>query len=788
MLLEAFHLLKNRIGQGQSESSAHESFSTNISKAFRTWRLILNSDGSIHGIDPMGDADAAGYWSLVKGTSAKEKRFPALRPKTPLVLLDVNDTRWDELEKVSEKNKDEAKALLLGILGESSRSPLDLTDGWNLKAAPILDWQVKEDTESLAHLKNCVTAFARFCGRHEKLNWEYPKGAPIKNQNSKNELESIKTASGDAIAARLIEFFVGLTERAANIDQIKAISASLLGVRKNEAGKLAIKINAQFCVDLYSPNELGKTIYTPRMAKMVLSCLGTTTTDDGVLGVCAISGHVGPLLKSKLPLWKGSPIFDSPPYAKFSAAPCNQRYGKFELDGFDISADLARQLVGGLNAQTGADKEGKTWVKLHNGKFKKQAGKKPLPLSDLMLAYPSFEVEHLVTVDVFVQPKFDESPEAKDQAKMFVDCAERLLRGLKENPSVGAVEPDYMHVMLVQKLNQGQVQLSYSAAPTVKDFIAAVEAWSRSGDNLPANLQIPLPSKKSATGFRRRTPRLLFPEEISRLLTQHWTRNGSECTTIQGPSVGMVLDLFLRKQGVWEAAATRLLELALIRCDALLVGAGHILHRDGPASIVNWTKFVTKAQSGKVKRQPDYALAQTLSLLGSLLYTMNSTVQTYKNESAYLVGKLLAMMDELHRCYCVAERKGDIPNSLIGNSLLGRASDSPAMALAELCERGRIYMGWAKTAAVREGADDGHQIAVASARKLLRLAQPIAEQLHASDDLGAELSPIRKAHLFLGYLSPTLGKDDGKGIVTGGNPLATPVSANIEDIPTKETK
>ena len=97
-------------------------------------------------------------------------------------------------------------------------------------------------------------------------------------------------------------------------------------------------------------------------------------------------------------------------------------------------------------------------------------------------------------------------------------------------------------------------------------------------------------------------------------------------------------------------------------------------------------------------------------------------------------------------------------------------------------------MGWAKTAAVREGADDGHQIAVASARKLLRLAQPIAEQLHASDDLGAELSPIRKAHLFLGYLSPTLGKDDGKGIVTGGNPLATPVSANIEDIPTKETK
>lgn len=788
MLLEAYHLLKNRIGRGQSDGSAHESFSTNISKAFRTWRLILNSDGSIHGIEPMGDADAAGYWSLVKGTSAKEKRFPALRPKTPLVLLDVEDERWDELEKASEKTRDAAKALLLRILCESSKGSLDLTDGWNLKAAPILGWRVNEDTESLAYLKNCVTAFARFCGRDEKLNWKYATNASIENHESQHEIAKIQPTHGDAIAARLIAFFVGLTERAGNIDQIKTIAASLLGVRKKEAGKLAIKINTQFCVDLHSPDELGKTIYTLRMARMVLGCLGTTTTADGVPGVCSISGHVGPLLKSKLPLWKGAPIFDSPPYAKFKAAPCNQRYGKFELDGFDISADLARQLVGGLNAQTVADKEWKTWVKLRNGKFKRQTGKKPMPLSDLMLAYPSFDVEDLVTVDVFVQPRLDDSPGAKDQAKVFVDCAERLLVGLKEKSSGSSVEPDYMHIMLVQKLNQGQVQLSYSAAPTVKDFIAAVEAWSRSGDNLPKNLQIPLPSKKSAAGFRRRAPRLLFPEEISRLLTQQWTRDGSESTTIQGPSVGMVLDLFLRKQGVWEAAAMRLLELTLIRSDALLVGSGHILHRDGPASIVNWTKFVVKAQSGKVKKQPDYALAQTLSLLGSLLYTMNSTVQTYTNESAFLVGKLLAMMDELHRCYCVAERKGDIPNSLIGNSLLGRAADSPAMALAELCERGRIYMGWAKTASVRDGADDGHQIAVNSARKLLRLAQPIAEQLHASDDLAAELSPIRKAHLFLGYLSPTLVKDEGKSTLTGNDPLTIPLATKIEDAPTKEIK
>lgn len=485
-----------------------------------------------------------------------------------------------------------------------------------------------------------------------------------------------------------------------------------------------------------------------------------------------------------------SPLFQTPPYSKFNAAPCNQRYGKFDLDALDISADLARQLVGALGPKgmTAPNLERKNWVKLRNGKFKRQPGKKPMPLSDLMLAYPSFDVEDLVTVDVFVQPRFDDDPAAEDQAKEFADCAERLLRGLKEKSSTESSEPGYMHVTLVQKLNKGQVQLSYSAAPTVKDFIAAVEAWSRAGDNLPKNLQIPLPSKTSATGFRRRTPRLLFPEEINRLLTQQWTRDGSEFTTIQGPSVGMVLDLFLRKQGVWEAAAMRLLELTLTRSDALLVGASHILHRDGPASIVNWTKFVAKAQSGKVKRHPDYALAQTLSLLGSLLYTMNSTVQNYTNESAYLVGKLLAMMDELHRCYCVVERKRDIPNALIGNSLLGRAADSPAMALAELCERGRLYMGWAKTVALRGGLEKDQQDAVIDARELLRLAQPIAERLHASADLATELTILRKAHLFLGYLSPSFGQDESKGTATDGSPIAIPATAMIEDASTKENK
>jgi len=775
MLLEAYQLLKNRIGQGHDENQSHEHFSSNISKAYDTWRLILNSDGSIYKIEPMEEKESPGFWSLIEGTSAKAKRFPALRQKSPLLRLDENATEWEILKRVTDNNLTETKNLLIELAANLPKNPQDFHDAWTYKAAPIIEWEADANDDLLPFLKQCVTAFGRFSGLNEKLGWEYEAKAKRNSREWKKELEQNRHNHAETVANSLVSAFVVLLQSATQKDQIKAIAASLLGTRKEKQGKPVIEVATQLCIDLHLPEALGSTLYTPRMAKMVLTCLGAGSA-EGLPGVCSISGVEGALLKTKLPDWD-SPLFKTPPYSKFSAAPCNQRYGKFGLDGFDISAQLARSLVGALQGMTAPDLEWKTWVKLHNGKFKKQSGKKPMPLKDLMLAYPSFDIDELVTVDVFTHGRGEDTDEMADRAAQFVDCAERLCHTLKERLKVVSGETEYMRIMLVRAVSSGQVQLSYAVAPTIKDFVSALEAWTLSGSNLPTKLCVPLPYKKSVTDFRWRTPRLLFPEQISQLLTQQWTRDGSERTYIQGPPVGMVLDLFLRKRGVWEESALRLLEMTLDRGEALLIGAGHVLHRedhgaDDPWKL--WKSFIAKAQSGKDKRYPDYALAQTISLIGSLLYAMNSNVEDYINESAYLVGKLLAMMDELHRCYCVVVRDGDIPNALIGNGLLGRAAESPALALEELAERSRIYIGWAKSVG---GADEKKKIAVHSARKILRLAQPLAERLHTDQLLEKELSAIGKAHLFLGYLSPVLGSD-GKGSATGDGP----VEAEVDNI------
>jgi hypothetical protein len=794
MLLEAYQLLRNRIGQGHLENQSHEHFSTNISKRHGTWRLILNHDGSIYKIEPMSEEESPGFWSLVEGTSAMAKRFPALRIKSPLLKLGANAKEWDVLKRLSDNNLSDTRKRLLDLgsklAAEKSINPQDFHDAWEFKAAPILNWNMDANDDLLPLLKQCVTAFGRFCGRDEKHGWEFEANARRNSREWKKEQEQSRRRHAEDITNNLVSAFLRLLQNATQKDQVKAVAAVLFGIRRVKQGQAIVEVATQLCIDLHSPEALGSTLYTSRMARMVLAYLGTGSSEE-LHGKCAISGKEGALLKSKLPDWD-SPLFKTPPYSKFSAAPCNERYGKFGLDGFDVSSHLARSLVGALQGMTAQNLEGKTWAKLRNGKFKRQSGGKPIPQSDLFLAYPSFDIGDLVTVDVFVPRRDKKADEVTDRATHFVDCAERLCRTLKERTLAGSVETEYMRVMLVRAVSQGQIQLAYAASPTINDFVAAMENWGSSGKNLPPTLRLPLPYKKSDSDFRWRTPRLLFPEQICQLLSQQWTRDGSERTLIQGPPVGMVLDVFLRKQGVFKESAMRLLEMTLDRNEALLVGAGNVLHR-GPHTSSEpwklWKSFIGKAQSGKDKRFPDYALAQTISLIGSLLYAMNSTVNNFTNESAYLVGKLLAMMDELHKCYCVVVRDGDLPNSLIGNGLLRRAGDSPALAFSDLLDRSPIYLGWAKTATVTEKMSEQKKIAVHSARKVLRLAQPLVDQLRFAELLEVELSTIGKAHLFLGYLSPALGAVEAAETTSDDdNALSNANVSNGSPSQEKETK
>lgn len=123
-------------------------------------------------------------------------------------------------------------------------------------------------------------------------------------------------------------------------------------------------------------------------------------------------------------------------------------------------------------------------------------------------------------------------------------------------------------------------------------------------------------------------------------------------------------------------------------------------------------------------------------------------------EAPYMVGQILALADTLHKDYCIVVRKGQLPNSLIGTSLMRRALDSPIGALSDLSERMMEYLRWAKVAQISNDwpQDDQKRIAVNEARKKLRQYQYLADMLGACD-LPTECNDIMKAQLLLGFLA-----------------------------------
>ena len=132
------------------------------------------------------------------------------------------------------------------------------------------------------------------------------------------------------------------------------------------------------------------------------------------------------------------------------------------------------------------------------------------------------------------------------------------------------------------------------------------------------------------------------------------------------------------------------------------------------------------------------------------------------SEAAFKLGQLLAVADVVHAGYCADVRQGDVPPTLLGNSVLSMAQSRPVKALAVLCGRWKPYGAWTKRAAnVRKTADRlvgakgrDDQDRGWAIRRALSQASRVSE---ISGDLSRSL-PERaddtfRAELLLGYIA-----------------------------------
>jgi len=744
MLSELYHIAKNLSHQEQEEYLVHVNFGDPGLSTKLNLQLLLGWDGRIVRLEALQAEDSASLWTLKQGN---KRYFPAVRLSRPLISVLPTDPMWEEMKKNSAE-------VLRDLAANRKRDPKAMRFPLERKQAErILKW-THEDHDCLGRIQEFARHFLALTDDAERF------GVQVS--------EAIDTA----------------LSKTSDDKSIKPLQEFLCGHLVKQKGKPdKTEGKAQLIFDYLPEGDAAGCLYSPRIGRVVLECLRgekpTTTKKKRVVGEgsemrqpdCAFEGRQMPLLTGPFSDWSAKPVIGKPfkPFSKFSEAPCNARYHVEGSAGFPIGAETADTLVAAGAAMTAPALRNKTWRSIRNGKLETVKGKKKEKKPDVLIAYPTFPWADLAPVSIFgklgskkesTEDAYDDEPDTPATSQVFAQVAESFVSALERLVPKSDLERQYIKLLILRPISDGAVQLAYSAMPTCRHFAAAVQHWVASEKNLPPRLTVPLPSKKAESGLGWFAPSLLFPDDAIHVFSHQWMRGGTESSRLQTPPVSVILDVFLQREGVWQGSARQLLETLLPRVEPLLIGAGNILHRLDREDTSAWRDFAPKTDAGqpdKSKPDPRYYLVKSLSLIGTLLHALNSTPNHYMKETSYLVGKLLAAMDELHKCYCISERKGDIPPTLMGNGLLGRAADSPEMAFDELCERSRIYLGWAKSVQLSGKETEALKIAVNSAKKLLRIVEPIAAELHQSATLKQSMSAEGKAHLFLGYLSPVLG-------------------------------
>ncbi len=159
-----------------------------------------------------------------------------------------------------------------------------------------------------------------------------------------------------------------------------------------------------------------------------------------------------------------------------------------------------------------------------------------------------------------------------------------------------------------------------------------------------------------------------------------------------------------------------------------------------------------KTITGKTNPKNNAEALSVVTLISVLLYKSGRTKEIYMNDFAFQLGQLCSAMDEIHIGYCVSERSGSIPNTLLGNQVYGMALLDHAKAMAFMATRVKPYESWVRRIRFKDDkmADKVIKNAVYAQKWMGKQASEFKKSLQKS---GIATSDSYKAELMLGYLS-----------------------------------
>ncbi|MBM4463150.1 MAG: hypothetical protein FJ012_07405 [Chloroflexi bacterium] len=675
-------------------------------------RIRLNDKGQVVSVEDVAAEERRGIHRIVQTSDGS---FPVVKVNQPFLSLPLESRAWVDLGK-SKHESDKLNMLNLAYAEATNNRMLKTWKGAGWKWSNSLE-KARLIVEKLSSDEQ-ATGIVKLARRFERA---------LQNEGT-FVLEISRLA---------------LTQlRTARLQSLGTVQELLVGKGKDNRGKDK-NISVLLVLELDNTGSIHNRNLWQSVANVLPTNLSATERGHKHRAATSAFGDDGKLLEEPFPQVKLPVLGTYFPLISMASdgdkAKCNKRYGLTEYTVCPVTSIESRQMAAALEWLVTRD-EGTTWRGVASGKFDKKKEKR-----DLLIAF----VDEKPDIPAKTASYFGSGSEITEgqfevDAKAVCDALDGMVR---EHPR------SKLNLFLIREASDGQAQVALAESPTVKEVLESAERWQQAMRENTPDVTIYLPEitvkgkKLSAVGNAK--PAAPYPDQVVRLLSHQWVRDGSAQQAIVGPGLGEVLILMLRTEGKWELVAQRLLSILLQRVTPLLIGLFAAKHAYGPRN----TQGRHEPLEDYLRESRETAL-RGVAVLGILLDALGLRKENYMKDAPYQVGQMLALADTLHKDYCIVVRDGQLPNSLIGTSLMRRAMDNPKGALDDLAERIMEYLRWAKVAQISDKWEEKDQkrIAVNEARKKLRQYQSLADAL-GTHELSTECSEGMKAQLLLGFLA-----------------------------------
>ena len=495
----------------------------------------------------------------------------------------------------------------------------------------------------------------------------------------------------------------------------------------------------------------------PRQVASVSTALGgAIETADGKkydFQQCALSGksvklHTGNFPQPNLPGLGQTYIF-----SRNKDIPALMRYGRTAADSFPVDSDLVRRLSGVIASLTREEAKGRSWRLIPAEK-----GDKPDLLVTSLSAAPDARL-----ASAFIDDDDDEASgeSAWDElgARVIAQSAGVYEHGAPEEAVI---------ILVLRTVDPANRKAVYHRNTTATQMWKAAKLWRAATSNTPDWLGFGIPVKGESELIFSRPP-YLAPLSIIPLSRVQFANGGRRRVTVIGVTAPSAFGLFLQEGDV-ERRARILLGLLMNRHGLLLSGLATARFK----GIEHLKDFDPKTD---LRRDA----LRSITWVGALLYQLGrfklrdpamSEHIPYSDDLAFRLGQLLSAADLIHVGYCADLRGGDVPPTLLGNSVLTIAGANPTRALAILQNRLKPYLSWAKradliytkAAAEEKKGNKSRAFAlrqgVSQARRSNAIATEVRNMLAPYSANEKKPDETFKAELLLGYMAglPPIGK------------------------------